>query len=93
MGDEIELISDGDGLAIIGDTAAVERFLSSAGVPSKDLQLHQKLGSALNGGSGVAQAGSQLAASSGRWVKLTEGQPTDRSADELVTLLEWKVVP
>lgn len=72
LGDEIELISDGDGLAVIGDPAAVERFLSSAGVPSKDLQLHQKLGSALNAGSGVAQAGSQLAANSGRWVKLTE---------------------
>lgn len=64
LGDEIELISDGDGLAVIGDPAAVERFLSSAGVPSKDLQLHQKLGSALNAGSGVAQAGSQLAANS-----------------------------
>jgi hypothetical protein len=72
VGDEIELISDGDGLTVIGDAAAVECFLSSAGVPSKDLQLSQKLGSALNASSGVAQAGSQLAANSGRWVKLTE---------------------
>lgn len=72
VSDEIELISDGDGLAVIGDPAAVDRFLSSAGVASKDLQLHQKLGSALNAGSGVAQAGWQLAANSGRWVKLTE---------------------
>ncbi len=72
MSDEIELISDGDGLAVIGEPMAVNRFLSSAGVASKDLQLHQKLGSALNTGSGVAQAGSQLAANSGRWVKLTE---------------------
>jgi hypothetical protein len=72
VSDEIELISDGDGLAVIGEPMAVNRFLSSAGVASKDLQLHQKLGSALNTGSGVAQAGSQLAANSGRWVKLTE---------------------
>ncbi|GAA4383304.1 hypothetical protein [Agromyces bauzanensis] len=72
MGDEIELISDGDGLAVIGDPQAVERFLSSAGVQSRDLELHQKLGSALSAGSGVAQAGSQIAANSGRWVKLTE---------------------
>lgn len=72
VGEEIELISDGDGLAVIGDATTVERFLSSAGVPSKDLELHQKLGSALDAGSGVAQAGSQLAANSGRWVKLTE---------------------
>lgn len=69
---DIELISDGDGLAVIGDPAAVELFLSSAGVPSKDLALQKRLGSALNAGSGAAQAGSQIAANSGRWVKLTE---------------------
>jgi DNA primase len=28
-----------------------------------------------------------------RWVRLKEGQPTDLSPDELVRLLEWKVVP
>ncbi len=72
VSDEIELISDGDGLAVIGEPMAVDRFLSSAGVASKDLQLHQRLGSALNAGSGVAHAGGQLAANSGRWVKLTE---------------------
>lgn len=88
---EIELISDGDGLAVIGDPVAVERFLSSAGVASRDLQLHQKLGPALNASSGVAQAGSQLAANSGRWVKLTEesakalklGKAMKGSSDEL----------
>ncbi len=72
VGDEIELISDGDGIAVIGNSDAVERFLSSAGVQSRDIHLHQKLGGALNAGSGVAQAGSQIAANSGRWVKLTE---------------------
>ncbi|MBS1906953.1 MAG: hypothetical protein JST33_10395 [Actinobacteria bacterium] len=72
MGDEIELISDGEGLAVIGDAIAVERFLSSAGVPSKDLALQQRLGSALNAGSVAAKAGSEIAANSGRWVKLTE---------------------
>jgi len=35
-------------------------------------QLHQKLGSALNASSGVAQAWPRLAANSGRWVKRTE---------------------
>ncbi|MCS5720024.1 hypothetical protein N1027_17980 [Herbiconiux sp. CPCC 205763] len=72
MGDELELISDGDGLAIIGEPAAVERFLSSAGVPSRDLPLQKRLGAALSTGSGVAQAGSDIAANAGRWVKLTE---------------------
>ena len=39
MTDEIELISDGDGVAVIGEPTAVERFLSSAGVVSRDLEL------------------------------------------------------
>lgn len=38
---EIQLISDGDGLAVIGDPTAVERFLHSEGLPSKDLELHR----------------------------------------------------
>ena len=71
MDNEIELISDGDGLAVIGDPAAVERFLVSEGLPSKDLGL-QRLGPALSTGAAVAQAGSEIAANSGRWVKLTK---------------------
>lgn len=72
MTDEIELISNRDGLAVIGDPTAVERFLSSAGVTSKELALHKRLGSTLSTGSTVAQAGSDVAANAGRWVKLTE---------------------
>lgn len=72
MSDEIELISDGDGVAIFGDPATVERFLSAAGLDSRDLALRPSIGSGLSAGSSVAQAGSQLAANSGRWVKLTE---------------------
>jgi hypothetical protein len=68
--DEIGLISDGDGLAVIGNPTVVERFLVSEGLPSKDLGL-QRLGSALSTGAGIAQAGSAVAANSGRWVKLT----------------------
>jgi hypothetical protein len=73
MDDEIQLISDGDGLAVIGDPTAVERFLDSVGLLSlsKDLGLH-RLGSFLRAGAGVTQAGSEIAANSGRWVKLTE---------------------
>jgi hypothetical protein len=69
---EIQLISDGDGLAVIGNPAAVERFLVSEGLPSsKDLGL-PRLGSVLSTGAAAAQAGSEIAANSGRWVKLTE---------------------
>ncbi|TCM39614.1 hypothetical protein EV648_114136 [Kribbella sp. VKM Ac-2568] len=71
MDNEIQLISDGDGLAVIGNPTAVERFLVSEGLPSKDLGL-QRLGSVLSTGAGAAQAGSEIAANSGRWVKLTK---------------------
>ncbi len=71
MNDEIQLISDGDGLAVIGDPTAVERFLVSEGLPSKDLGL-KRLGSVLNIGAEAAQAGSEIAANSGRWVQLSK---------------------
>lgn len=71
MENEIELITDGDGVAVIGDPAAIELFLASEGLPSKDLGL-QRLGSVLRTGAAATQAGSEIAANSGRWVKLTE---------------------
>jgi predicted transcriptional regulator len=71
MDSELQLISDGDGLAVIGDPTAVERFLVAEGLQSKDLGL-QRLGSALGTGASAAQAGSDIAANSGRWVKLTK---------------------
>ena len=70
--DEIELVSDGDGLAVIGDPLAVERFLSTAGVASRELNLAHAVGGALNVGSMAAKGGAEVAASAGRWVKLTE---------------------
>ncbi len=68
---KIELVSDGDGLAVIGDPAVVERFLASEGLPSRQLEL-PRLRNVLNSGGALAQAGSEIAANSGRWVKLTE---------------------
>ena len=70
MANEIQLISDGDGLAVIGEPTAVERFLASEGLPSRDLGLG-RLSTTLRTGSGVAQTGAELASNSGRWVKLT----------------------
>lgn len=70
MENEVQLISDGDGLAVIGEPTAVERFLASEGLPSRDLGL-ERLSTTLRAGSGIAQAGSELAANSGRWVQLT----------------------
>ncbi|MFD4029986.1 hypothetical protein ACFWVP_05495 [Streptomyces sp. NPDC058637] len=68
--DEIQLISDGDGLAVIGSATDVDRFLVSEGLSSKDLG-PQRFKSFVSAGAAVAQAGSELAADSGRWVKLT----------------------
>lgn len=71
MDDEIQLISDGEGIAVIGSAAAVELFLMAEGLPSKDLGL-QRLAPALGAAAGVAQAGSGVAANAGRWVQMTE---------------------
>lgn len=70
-GEEIQLISDGDGLAVIGEPAAVELFLASEGLRSTELGL-PRLANVLGTGGAAAQAGSEIAANSGRWVKLTK---------------------
>jgi hypothetical protein len=70
MTDEIQLISDGDGVAVIGNPAVVERFLSTQQLPSRELPI-RRLRQVAVAGSALAQAGSEIAANSGRWVKLT----------------------
>ena len=59
MSNEIELISDGDGLAVIGDPVAVDLFLSSHHLSSRDLGL-PRLGQVLSAASGAAHTGSAL---------------------------------
>src|SRR5437868_6876458 len=71
MDSEIQLISDGDGLAVIGNPTVVDRFLVSEGLQSEDLGL-ERLGSVLSAGAEAVQAGFEIAANSGRWVELTE---------------------
>lgn len=73
MNNEIQLISDGDGLAVIGDSTDVERFLLDQGldrIPSKELDMH-RLWSLAGTGGAAAQVGADIALNSGRWVKLT----------------------
>lgn len=69
--DEIRLISDGDGVAVLGDPTVVEAFLAAEGLPSRDLGLPRPE-SVLSAGAAAAQVGSMIAANSGRWVKLTK---------------------
>lgn len=74
---EIQLISNGDGVAVIGDPTAVDLFLSSANVPSRELPLGKlggmvQDGTAARASSATLESAAQVAASAGRWVKLTE---------------------
>lgn len=71
MDNEIQLISDGDGLAVIGEPAVVERFLVSEGLLTQAVGL-PRLRTVMSTGATAAQAGSEIAANSGRWVKLTK---------------------
>ncbi|MGW9159166.1 hypothetical protein [Microbacterium sp. NPDC055665] len=68
---EIELITDGDGLALIGPSSAVRQFLTSNRLESRDLEL-QRLRKAFGGGSAALKAGAEMTENSGRWMKLTE---------------------
>ncbi|HEY5247944.1 MAG TPA: hypothetical protein VIJ15_05750 [Dermatophilaceae bacterium] len=73
MDNGIQLISDGDGLAVIGEPTAVQKFLSSVGfwAGSRELDL-RRLKPLLSSGSDITQTASEIAANSGRWIKLTE---------------------
>ena len=68
---DVELISDGDGLVVIGKPAAVERFVASTGLPSRELDL-RRLTPTVAKGAGVMQTASEVSANAGRWMKLTE---------------------
>ncbi|NLT26503.1 MAG: hypothetical protein GXX90_07625 [Microbacteriaceae bacterium] len=68
---EIELVGDGDGIAVFGDAAVVERFLAEAGVESRPLRVRMRAGSTLAAAAGAAHAGSTAAVASGRWIRLT----------------------
>lgn len=75
MGDadlsEIEIVSDGDGIALIGSSSSIEIFLASNRLESRELDL-PRLSTIFGGGAAVTKAGSEVAANSGRWMKLTE---------------------
>ena len=71
MNADIQLISDGDGLAVIGDPAAVDLFLAAERLASKDLGL-PRLGAVFKAGAQVAQVYPEIAEMAGRWVELTK---------------------
>lgn len=70
---EVELVHDGEGLAVIGSPSSVERFLSSIGfLPfAQELPLVRP-GAALDSASKVADSAARLVETSGRYVRLTK---------------------
>jgi len=71
MNDEIDVVRDEDGVTFFGSNTAIERFLSANDLPSRQFDL-PRLSQTLSGASGAANAAAQVAAGSGRWVKLTK---------------------
>ena len=71
MTHEIEVMSDGDGLAVLGTPEDVDAFLMSYGLESVELKL-DRLGPQYKAAAGMLHAGSTVAANSGRWLKLTD---------------------
>lgn len=67
--DEVELYKDDDGLAVVGTPTAVERFVASLGLATIG---SPRAGAVFSAAASPAQAGSEIAANAGRWVKLTE---------------------
>lgn len=69
--DDLQIISDGDGVAIFGDPTAVARFVDAERLPSKEIRL-PPLGGALAVGSTVAEGAAAISENYGQWVKLTK---------------------
>lgn len=62
VSNEIQLISDGDGLAVIGDPDAVERFMAAEGLTSNEFRL-PSLNQIISGVATIADATSSIAES------------------------------
>jgi len=73
MSGELELVSDGEGVAIIGNKTDVERFLFDQGLdraPSRELDL-RRAAQFLGAGGTATAVGETVMENAGRWVKLT----------------------
>lgn len=72
MAGEVELVSDDDGVAVIGEPAAVERFLRRANLLEQAQAFDLgRLRGVLQKGSSLLEAGSGIAEQSGMYLKLT----------------------
>ena len=72
MSDEIELVSDDDGVVVVGDEAAVVRFLDQEGLADLARTIDPtRLGKLLRAGADLSQSASTIVERSGRYLKLT----------------------
>jgi hypothetical protein len=68
---EITVINDGNGIALLGDGVTIDRYLEDHQIPSRDLGV-ARLTSMLSVGGAAGEASAHIAATSGRWIQLTE---------------------
>ena len=71
MSHEIEVINDGDGLAVLGAPQDVDAFLTAYGLEATELGI-DRLGPNYKSAAGLLNAGSAAVANSGKWMKLTD---------------------
>ncbi len=73
MDNDIQLISDGDGITVFGNQKDVEHFLASKRLLSLATEISgRRLESLLRFGTALAQTGSEMSANSACWLKLTK---------------------
>ncbi|GLW28300.1 hypothetical protein [Actinoplanes regularis] len=72
MDNDVEWVADGDRVAFFGDPDAVRAFLAREGLWEASTDFGPRLRAVLGAAGTVAQEGSEIAAGSFRWVKLTE---------------------
>jgi len=69
--EEIEIIADENGLAVLGEKGAVDSMLSALNLRSKGISF-DKITSRASSGATAVQTAAELTANYGRWVKLSE---------------------
>lgn len=62
---EVSVVMDNDGIAVVGEKSAVQKFLENSGFDSLDLNMGRMSKAAGHAGS-VLQAGSDISANYGR---------------------------
>lgn len=68
---QVELVADGEGLAVIGKPNEVKKLLQYLGLYERSVDITGRIGSVLRTGADLADTAATMSAHSGRWVKLT----------------------